>query len=178
MAFGQTINGKNYPTYAHKYSVFPLIEPWNYAYVNPEEAPYLFASVFPYLSQDSKLIINDSNTDYIVINPGESVDVPLSMYYYIETSDAANADKNPYVIQHLEFDLRTSLFADPVTYKMDIKAFYNDTAAKKGMKKIVSFNAEGVASPKSAAQRSASDVRRTTVTIGSDGTARVKARRR
>lgn len=180
IAFGlPDSDDKNLPTYANLNSVFPLIQSFDDAYHGaPSRPPYLFISVFPYLSQDSKLIINDPNTDYIVINPGESVDIPLSMYYYIDPSEETDAEKNPYVIQHLEFDLRTSLFADPVTYKMDIKAFYNDTAAKKGMKKIVSFNAEGVASPKSAAQRSASDIRRTTVTIGSDGTARVKARRR
>lgn len=177
--FAEKHNDKNYPTYASKYSIFPLIDNWSQAYNDPTSRPHLFASVFPYLSQDSKLIINDSNTDYIVINPGESVDIPLSMYYYIDPDNThTNAEKNPYVMQHLEFDLRTSLFADPVTYKVDIKAFYNDTAAKKGMKKIVSFNAEGVASPKSAAQRSASDIRRTSVVIGPDGTARVKVRRR
>ena len=72
--------------------------------------------IYPYLSTKYGLCINsDDKRSYMVINPGEEVIVPLYCEYRV------NSDKEE-IKKVMTFDLRTSLYADPVTYSFMIVA--------------------------------------------------------
>ena len=74
-----------------------------------------YMTVYPYIG-DLTAICIDANDKYKVLNPGESISIPLSVYYYF--GNAAGTT------QHLDctmsFDLRTSLYTDPVNYTFTI----------------------------------------------------------
>ena len=76
-----------------------------------------FATLFPYIGVLSNICI-DSNDTYKIIRPGESVSIPLSFYYWIGTGSGAPE----YVSRSLSFDFRTSLYQDPLCYRLTVNA--------------------------------------------------------
>lgn len=73
-----------------------------------------YMTVYPYIG-DLTAICIDANDKYKVLNPGESITIPLSVYYYFSSIQST---------EHIEctmsFDLRTSLYTDPVNYTFTV----------------------------------------------------------
>lgn len=74
-----------------------------------------YITIFPYIG-DLTTICIDANDMYKVINPGESVTVPLSVYHYF----SGNSNGVTHLERTLSFDLRTSLYTDPVNYTFTV----------------------------------------------------------
>ena len=72
-----------------------------------------YITVFPYIG-DLTTICIDANDMYKVINPGESITIPLSVYHYFEDAEDTHLERT------MSFDLRTSLYTDPVNYTFTI----------------------------------------------------------
>ena len=71
---------------------------------------------YPYLSSALGLCIeSDSNRSYMTINPGESVIVPIMCSYIVNETDK-------FIKKTISFDLRTSLYTDPINYSFTIVA--------------------------------------------------------
>lgn len=104
-----------------------------------------FATLFPYVGQMSNIVIPTDQT-YVVIKPGETLIVPLSFYYWfneIETTTAVQGTQGlasninnrsqslRKVSRAIEFNIRPSLFREPMTYKVIVEASYADLKAFK-----------------------------------------------
>lgn len=78
-------------------------------------SPTVFGTLYPYPGVLSNICI-DSDDTYKVIKPGESVSVPLGFWYWFagSTTDAG-------IVKEIAFDFRTSLYRDPVTYRLTVK---------------------------------------------------------
>ena len=76
----------------------------------------VYCTLYPYPGVLSNICI-DSEDTYKIIKPGESVNIPLGFWYWFSqsTSDAG-------VLKEIAFDFRTSLYRDPITYRMTVKA--------------------------------------------------------
>ena len=83
--------------------------------IQPSSSPTLFGTLYPYPGVLSNICI-DSDDPYKVIKPGESVSVPLGFWYWFAES-AADAG----ISKEIAFDFRTSLYRDPVTYRITVK---------------------------------------------------------
>lgn len=76
-----------------------------------------WATLFPYIGTLSNICI-DSDDTYKIIRPGETVSIPLSFYYYFKPgSDNVNTTLQ----KEIAFDFRTSLYQDPVSYRLTVK---------------------------------------------------------
>lgn len=72
------------------------------------------AVVYPKLNEKTSLCLDNSNKMvYKVINPGESIIVPIYMEYYLN-------DATPAINKTLSFDLRTSLYKDLNNYTFTV----------------------------------------------------------
>ena len=92
--------------------------------------------LYPYIGDTNTLSI-ENGSNFIVLQPGDSIDIPLSFYYYVSSTGA-----NSKTSQTLEFDIRTSLFTDPDTYKFKVTANFMDTFALQGIKKVNPLGAQ------------------------------------
>lgn len=80
--------------------------------------------VYPYLNTKYGLCMDSDNIrTYMVINPGEEIIVPL--YCEFAFGDGTE-DKKEYK-KTISFDLRTSLFSDPINYAFKVIAKYTAT---------------------------------------------------
>ena len=95
------------------------------AELNDAREPYRAAYALPYPGSLENICITN-NQSYIVINPGDSIRLPIDFYYWFDPT-AQVSKSNVSVTRSLAFDVRTSLFADPVTYKINISANKTDT---------------------------------------------------
>ena len=93
--------------------------------LNDAREPYRAAYALPYPGSLENICITN-NQSYIVINPGDSIRLPVDFYYWFDPT-AQVSKSNVSVTRSLAFDVRTSLFADPVTYKINISANKTDT---------------------------------------------------
>lgn len=99
-----------------------------------------FATLFPYIGQMSNIVIPTDQT-YVVIKPGETLIVPLSFYYWFNESETITAVQGAHglasninnrtqslrkVSRAIEFNIRPSLFREPMTYKVIVEASYAD----------------------------------------------------
>lgn len=71
--------------------------------------------IYPLLNTQYGLCVeSDSNRSYLLINPGEEIIVPMYCEYYVTQSDQ--------IIKTISFDLRTSLFTEPINYTFEVVA--------------------------------------------------------
>jgi len=103
------------------------------------------ASLYPYIGSIED-ISAPSGSSFYELKPGESVNVPLNFVYWLyggnvqaEGDDNTNSRRldQPFdnkISRAIVFDLRTSLFADPVTYKLVVEAHYQDLQTFKAVK--------------------------------------------
>lgn len=74
-----------------------------------------FATLFPYVGVLSNICI-ESGENFKIIRPGESISLPISFYYWIGSNQEEGVSRK------IAFDFRTSLYKDPVTYRMTVNA--------------------------------------------------------
>lgn len=79
-----------------------------------------FGTLYPYPGVLSNICI-DSDETFKVIRPGESISIPLSFWYWFSSSAS---DKG--MVKDIAFDFRTSLYRDPVTYRLTVKTGNTD----------------------------------------------------
>lgn len=80
------------------------------------------ASLLPMLN-DIKDITIPTGTNKKVLKPGESVSIALDFRYLLSTVD----EKNKTIEKTMSFDIRPSLYADPINYTFKICANFYDT---------------------------------------------------
>ena len=104
-----------------------------------------FACLYPYIGSTS-VICNNTGDSFTILAPGESINIPINFVYWFkdDTSDtslrtAANM-KARMVSRMMAFDVRTSLFQDPVTYKFIVDASFSDTRSFELKKTAVNLN--------------------------------------
>ncbi len=86
-----------------------------------------FACMYPYIG-DRSLITLQNNDTFITLAPGESISIPINFVYWFNATDLAGtaALRMRTVSRLMAFDIRTSLFQDPITYKFIVNAAYSD----------------------------------------------------
>lgn len=84
-----------------------------------------YATLFPYIGVLSNICI-DSDETYKIIRPGETVSIPLSFWYWFD-----GTDDNASVSRTISFDIRTSLYRDPVCYRMTVNSGLSDKVYSK-----------------------------------------------
>lgn len=77
--------------------------------------------IYPYLNTQYGLCIDsDDKRSYLTIKPGEEIIIPLYCKYYIESVGEE-------IKKTLSFDLRTSLYKDPINYTFTVVAKYENS---------------------------------------------------
>ena len=92
---------------------------------------------FQHLTDIKDICITESDTsvNYKLLYPGESLEIPISIVYSL------SADTNNEVVKTMGFDLRNSLYSDPMNYKFEIKAKYSNNLSNNTRKiKKVRYN--------------------------------------
>jgi hypothetical protein len=104
----------------------------------------VYATLFPYIGKLSNITIENGQT-FRILKPNETINIPLSFYYYFSPNIADT--KIMRVSRAIEFDIRTSLFKDPVTYKIvvdankvDLKAFNVKNSSDFSMSDLTNLN--------------------------------------
>ena len=81
--------------------------------------------VYPYISNKYGLCIDsDESKTYKILNPGDQVVIPINCDYIV-------AKKNATIKRTISFDLRTSLYKDPINYTFDVVCKNVSTAQDK-----------------------------------------------
>lgn len=121
-----------------------------------------FACLYPYIGSVAS-ICNDTGDTFTVLAPGESISIPINFVYWFKDSandsglKTASQMKARTVSRMLAFDIRTSLYQDPITYKFVVDASFNDTKGFELKKTTVEVNSNkmqvlGTATPKTIAR--------------------------
>lgn len=73
-------------------------------------------AIYPFVTTKYSLCVDsDSNRSYAVINPGEEIVIPIYCEYIVKESNAS-------ISKTISFDLRTSLYTDPINYTFKVVA--------------------------------------------------------
>lgn len=80
------------------------------------------ASLVPFLNNINNITI-PTGTNKKVLKPGESVSIALDFRYLLSSVD----EKNRSIEKTMSFDIRTSLFAEPINYTFKVCANFYDT---------------------------------------------------
>lgn len=88
--------------------------------------PYInYSSLYPYIVNNNTFFL-PAGTSYVTLQPGNSVSIPMNFYYILSipenTTDRSLDVTNLTTRQTICFDVRTSLFKDPTTYKVTVEA--------------------------------------------------------
>lgn len=92
--------------------------------------------LYPYPGAVGNICIPSDQT-YITIDPGESVSIPLNFIYWFKKDDSNPLYKKTQLMRNLTvtraiaFDIRTSLYQDPITFKIVVDASYDDSVGYK-----------------------------------------------
>jgi hypothetical protein len=91
--------------------------------------------IFPHLTDIKDICITENdNINYKVIYPGEFLEIPITVMYYLD-------ENHQEVIKTMGFDLRNSLYSDPLNYKFDIIAKFSNSLSNNTRKvKKVRYN--------------------------------------
>lgn len=92
-----------------------------------------FAYLYPYPGLLSSICATSKDA-FVTIDPGNSIKIPLNFVYWFKKPDGSNSSENirdftRSVTRSIAFDIRTSLFADPVSYKLNVSANYIDVSS-------------------------------------------------
>ena len=90
--------------------------------------------VYPHITNYKDICITpEDHYQYKLIKPGESVQIPFSINYnYSDENDK----ELKFVEKTISFDIRASLYSDPVNYKFTLRAYNNDTIDTQLLKKL------------------------------------------
>ena len=91
--------------------------------------------VFPHITSQKDICITETDSiNYKIIYPGESLEIPISVMYSL-----GNDFKE--VTKTMAFDLRNSLYNDPLNFKFSLKAKYSNSLSNNVRKiKKVRYN--------------------------------------
>lgn len=89
-----------------------------------------FGFMYPYPGTIGGICSMTGDT-FIVLAPGESINIPIEFVYWFQEGNADTLVKAPNmraltVTRMMAFDIRTSLFQDPITFKMVVDAAFED----------------------------------------------------
>lgn len=137
---------------ASEYNIYELLGELKYAKQSNGSYYAGMASLYPNIGNISD-ISAPAGSDYLVIDPQSSIQIPLNFIYWIPSSDSIIAvpeggsiDENdlnsliadskikPYeskLSRAIAFDIRTSMFTEPITYKLVVEAQYQDLQSYK-----------------------------------------------
>ena len=90
--------------------------------VNPGTATFTGAFLFPDIEGRSSILTSGGNNDYIEIEVGKSISIPITFEFYIDGETTSKITKAIY------FDLRDSLINEPVHYMIELTANYDYTS--------------------------------------------------
>ena len=90
--------------------------------VNPGTATFTGAFLFPDIEGRSSILTNGGNNDYIEVEVGKSISIPITFEFYIDGETTSQITKALY------FDLRDSLINEPVHYMIELTANYDYTS--------------------------------------------------
>lgn len=95
------------------------------------EAGNRFGFLYPYPG-NVETISSPTGDSFIIIEPGESISIPINFVYWFKEADADPFKKSPLmramtVTRMISFDVRTSLYQDPINYKLVVDASFSDT---------------------------------------------------
>jgi hypothetical protein len=80
-------------------------------------------AIYPYLSEKGALQLDsDSTHSKLVLAPTEAVVVPLMVQYYVPDNSISKI---------ISFDLRPSLYSDPINYLIEFDVTSTDTVQQK-----------------------------------------------
>lgn len=90
-----------------------------------------FGFLYPYPS-NVEMISAPSGDTFVIIGPGESISIPINFVYWFKKDDSdifkkASSMRAMTVSRMISFDLRTSLYQDPINFKLVVDASYSDT---------------------------------------------------
>lgn len=97
------------------------------------------AYLYPYPGLLSSICATSQDA-FVTIDPGNSIKIPLNFVYWFEKPNSSDnnaeslRDFTRSVTRSIAFDIRTSLFADPVSYKLNVYANYIDVSSFKTKK--------------------------------------------
>lgn len=143
-----------------------------------------FACMYPYIGSSSAISVNAGDT-FTVLAPGESINIPINFVYWFKesTSDlelkSVSKMKSRTITRMMAFDIRTSLYQDPITYKFIVDASFNDTLGFTLKKAAIGVNTNKMvllqpATPKTIARNASELVSNTRVTNSGNGNLRGK----
>ena len=91
--------------------------------------------VFPHITSQKDICITETDSiNYKIIYPGESLEIPISVMYSLSS-------KFKEVTKTMAFDLRNSLYNDPLNFKFSLKAKYSNSLSNNVRKiKKVRYN--------------------------------------
>jgi hypothetical protein len=83
------------------------------------------ANMYPMIKEEYALVIDDSNAQpYMILSPGEEIIVPVIFEYVLK-------DDNNSISKTMSFDIRTSLYNDPINYTFQVIANKENTTQDK-----------------------------------------------
>lgn len=101
-----------------------------------DESNNRMSSLYPYPAGLDSICIPTGDT-FTVIAPGESISIPLDFVYWFNSDDNIVAE-NETVTRLMAFDIRPSIYQDPINYKFTVTASKNDTKGFELKKNIIS----------------------------------------
>lgn len=84
-----------------------------------------YGVVYPYVGQIANICL-ETGSQFLTIKAGESISIPLSFYYAFNVPSAMRVSKITSIDRTIAFDIRTSLYKDPIPYRITISANYAD----------------------------------------------------
>lgn len=97
--------------------------------------------LYPYIrDKDYLKITGDSVRGKVTINPGESYIIPIMIHYTFASTDTTTKS----VFKYLSFDLRTSLYEDPINFVVKFVANLSDSTQEKVLKSENSRQLNGI----------------------------------
>ena len=95
-----------------------------------------FACLYPYIGSIENICMHTGD-NAIILAPGESISIPINFIYWFRESVNDIELKKVWlmrartVTRMMSFDIRTSLYQDPINYKFIVNASFDDTVAFK-----------------------------------------------
>lgn len=127
--------------------IYELEDCLRYMYKDADNNIYMgMASLYPHIGSIED-ICAPAGSGYYELRSGECVQIPLNYVYWLSNTSGTTvqapgdatqlAPKKPFenkISRAIAFDIRTSLFSDPVTYKLTVEAHYQDLQTFKASK--------------------------------------------
>lgn len=88
----------------------------------PSSGGVLGAALYPLTSDKYGLCISSDSDNYQLINPGQTITIPTVFEYRLSNNDNEEPNSIDSIAKTLSFDLRPSLYSDPINYEFTVIA--------------------------------------------------------